>query len=108
MPASNDPVVRLTMPNGDILECEYPTASDWARSWSVRYPDTGQIGTTGEQDWEVVERYGLTAILEAVLKPSDDMVKLTERLVRNIAPFLQDSVQMDLLDEAVDAILRNH
>lgn len=59
---------KLAMPNGDILECEYPNDANWARAWSIRYPDTGQIGTTGEQWDEVVECYGLTAILEAAIR----------------------------------------
>lgn len=58
---------KLTMPNGDVLECEYPNGTDWAKSWSIRYPTTGTIGTTGEQDWEIVETYGLTAIANAIL-----------------------------------------
>lgn len=58
---------KLTMPNGEVIEVEYPDSPLWARSWSIRYPDTGRVGTTGEQDWELVERYGLTAILDAIL-----------------------------------------
>jgi hypothetical protein len=56
---------KLTMPNGHVLECDYPAVDDWAHSWSIRYPDTGQIGTTQEQDWELVETYGLTALFAA-------------------------------------------
>ncbi|WP_337846800.1 hypothetical protein [Sphingomonas sp.] len=60
--------LKLTMPNGDTLTCEYPKSSDWAKSWTSSDPE-GRAAT-GEQDWEVVERYGLTAILEAALTTS--------------------------------------
>ncbi len=69
--AGSGEVVRpktLTMPNGDTLHCDYPDSHDWAKSWTVR--GTSGKGATGEQDWEIVESYGLTAILNAALPPS--------------------------------------
>ena len=60
-------VYKLTMPDDAVIEAEYPNGGDWAKSWSIRYPPDMKVGTTGEQDWELVERYGLTAILDAAI-----------------------------------------
>jgi hypothetical protein len=93
---------KLTMPNGDVLECEYPDSIDWAKSWSIRYPDTGQIGTTGERDWELVETYGLTAIAQALINSLSPAPAGREAIAREVLPIVM-RCRRDPKFSAVDA-----
>jgi len=56
-------VHTLDFPDGSSLRVDYPETKDWAKSWTFKSP-TGGVATQ-EQDWEVVEHIGLTAILES-------------------------------------------
>lgn len=63
VPASGGVSRKLVMQNGDTLECDYPDSEKWAASWTITGP-TGAVATQ-EQDWEIVEIYGLTALFAA-------------------------------------------
>jgi len=104
--------MRLMMPDGQRLECEYPESKDWAKSWTTR--GVGGGCATGEQDWEIVERFGLTAIIEAIIRalstPARD-TDVTDRVRRlviaaRVCAYNEDPPeQSDLtaLDKAVEA-----
>jgi len=52
---------KVVMPNGDILHRDVGESS-----WSLETPEKG-LCVSGEQDWELVERYGLDALYAAAL-----------------------------------------
>lgn len=54
----------LVFPNGKVARCDRPDSADWAKSWTLT-DAAGKIATN-VQDWELVEEFGLTAILSAI------------------------------------------
>jgi hypothetical protein len=109
MTEMREKIARLKMPNGDTLICDYPASSNWARSWSIQYVGDNRVKTTQEQDWEIVERYGLTDVLDAVLALYSPVMEENERLRAAISwiepPFVDSQTSVNELRKRVQLCL---